>query len=166
MKILRSTKWSGYSIGDPEWTYIEMNKTVLFKNQVIAVTHNGNCNLVEGDSELVENWLGGDDSLSNYYTSDLGQPTEPGVYLVDVQTWVTSGSYEYPDDTDVEFSIENIRQLDLDVPQIPFESFSDTLHLEPPLFKLEGKSPEDNYVTDQNTPPFRIVGKGMSRYVK
>lgn len=166
MKVLRSTKWGGYSIGDPEWTYIEMNKIVLFKNQVIAVTLNGNCNLVEGDSELLENWLGGDDSLSNYYTSDLGQPTEPGVYLVDIQTWVTPGSYEYPEDTDIDFSIENIRQLDLDVPQIPFEDFSHALQLDPPLFKLKGESPEENYVTTKNNPPFHVLKKGTMRYTK
>ncbi len=131
-----------------------MSKTVLFKNQVIAVTINGNCNLVEGDSELLEDWLGGDDSLSNYYTSDLGQPIEPGVYLVDIQTWVTSGSYEYPDDSDIDFTMENIRQLDLDVPQVSYKDFHSELQLDPPLFQLKGSSPEDNYVTDRNEAPF------------
>lgn len=154
MKIVKSQVWClDHPIGKPEWQYKEMNKCPLFKDQLISVSQSGSCYLIQGNSDLIENWLGGDDNLSSYH-DDAGYPMEPGVYLADIQTWVYPGSYEYPEETDVDFTMENVRELDLDVPQTPLEDYSAEIHEEPPLFRLRSEEGPENYVTDKDEAPF------------
>lgn len=131
-----------------------MKPAATFKDQLVGVSSKGTLFTIEADSDLTDGWMAGDDHLDDYIrTNDI--PGEQGLYKMDIEVWVYGGTWEYEADIDVEFEIENVRKLDIELPESLYAYYSEEHRLDSPEF-VELDS-DENYVTDKNTPPFRDV---------